>query len=115
MHVFIALICWNISLNQIFEADLETISTWLTYDHIRRMCDDRVVISPDEAIVHIQSPPNDADKKSLIYEVPFPFDVMKILDHSRQAELWFSTLIEHERQRMSTFPRHFFYKFEVLM
>ena len=65
------------------------------------MCDDRVVISPDEAIVHIQSPPNDVDKKSLIYEVPFPFDVMKILDHSRQAELWFSTLIEPERQCMS--------------
>ena len=81
---------------------METISAWLSYDHICRMCDDRVVNSPDEAVVHIQSPPNDPDKKSLIYEVPFPFDVMKILDRSRQTELWFSPLIEYERPGMST-------------
>ena len=80
---------------------MKTISTWLTYDHIRRMCDDRVVSSPDEAVVNIPSPPSDPNKKSLIYEVPFPFDVMKLLEHSRQAELWFSTLIEHERMGMS--------------
>jgi hypothetical protein len=66
------------------------------------MCDDRVVNSPDEAIVHIQSPTSDPDKKSTIYEVPFPFDVMKVLNRSRQAELWFSTLIENERPGMST-------------
>ncbi|XP_028404501.1 KICSTOR complex protein SZT2-like [Dendronephthya gigantea] len=82
---------------KIFEADLEAISTWLTFDHICRMCDDRVVNSPQQAVVHVKSPPNDPDRKSLIYEVPFPFDVMKVLGYSRQAELWFATLIEHER------------------
>ena len=71
------------------------------------MCDDRVVNSPDEAVVHIQSPTSDPNKKSIIYEVPFPFDVMKVLGRSRQAELWFSTLIEHERPGMSMKRRRF--------
>lgn len=89
-----------------FEEDLEIISAWITFDHIRRMCDDRVVNSPEEAIMHIKSPPNDPDRKSLIYEIPFPFDVMKILRHSRQAKLLFSTLIEHERPGMDIIYRH---------
>lgn len=82
---------------QIFEEDVEIISVWLTFDHICRMCDDQVVPCPNEAVNDVMSPPSDPDKMSLIYEIPFPFNVIKLLTHSRQVNFLFSTLIEHER------------------
>ena len=65
------------------------------------MCDDRVVCSPGQAIVDIAPPPNDPEMKSLIYEVPFSFDVMKVLRCSKRTKIMFSTLIENEKPGIS--------------
>lgn len=61
------------------------------------MCDDHVIGLPDQSIVDVALPPNDPERKSVIYDVPFPFNIMKILSRSKRAELLFSTLIENDR------------------
>ena len=81
--------------HQIFERDIRYVTAHLTFDHLMRMCDDRVVVAPEKPPLRIHpSPPDNLQKNWTVEQLPFPFDILELLPKSRQVEMVFSSLIE---------------------
>ena len=80
--------------HQIFEHDARYVKAHLTFEHLMRMCDDKVVGTPERPLRTRPRPLDCQLKNWTVEQLPFAFDVIELLSRGREVEMVFSSLIE---------------------
>ena len=83
---------------QIFQVDVEHVSALLSFDHLRGMCNDRTVTTPERIFKVPRTDSVLVQSNWVVDQVPFPFDVISLLPKTRQVEMVFSSLKETSPQ-----------------
>ena len=83
---------------QIFQVDVEHVSALLSFDHLRGMCNDRTVTTPERIFKVPRTDSVLVQSNWVVEQVPFPFDVISLLPKTRQVEMLFPSLKETSPQ-----------------
>ncbi|XP_078515442.1 KICSTOR complex protein SZT2 isoform X2 [Lissotriton helveticus] len=88
----------------LYPRDLSCISTMLTFEYISQLCQNKDRGSP--AFVSAGGEDTSMGSGQCIYEIPFQFDMMKLLPRCQQIEMFFLTLtkVEEEVPESATIP-----------
>ncbi|XP_075219216.1 KICSTOR complex protein SZT2-like isoform X2 [Lycorma delicatula] len=82
--------------------DAECISSLLTFEHLRLMCQDPAILPPKVTMDPLKSPPNPLEQwpdavalaDERIQQIPFAYNLLNILPKCQQAQLLFSLFIQ---------------------
>ena len=89
---------------QIFQVDVKHVSALLSFDHLRGMCNDHTVTTPQRIVKVPRTDSVLVQSNWVVEQVPFPFDVISLLPKTRQVEMVFSSLIESSPQGTGSCP-----------
>lgn len=82
----------------IFQVDVEHVSALLSFDHLRGMCNDCTVTTPERIFKVPRTDSVLVQSNWVVEQVPFPFDVISLLPKTRQVEMLFPSLKETSPQ-----------------